>query len=414
MKKIFTLLAGILLATGAQAQEAKTTWLAAEETPIESGYQVREISGITVTFGSTTDNNTWSVGNAATDLGAGKDVLGTTFYIKGSENPKTKGSTTKNGKIPETGTWYTFVLAESGTLTVGINLGNNKTMRLADDAGAKVEELKNTTGASIMDTKEFTLVAGTYYLYAEGSKLGLFGFKFEQKEVEEDPGTPFAATAWDFTDKLSEADIANITADEENWETADYEKENKETGETEFVCKIYQNVNKLIDEKVVANGEELTIVKGLRFNAGVGKFQVYDGVKLAHGGNGHGPVFPDCGKGDKISIRYSISDVNRGFEVSNIDPDATEGNLIGSEKGTYEATVTVKKKGDVAFASKGGADILAISVNKELPKVKDTETAIKTAKTATQQNGATYNLAGQQVNDSFKGIVIQNGKKVVK
>ncbi len=40
-------------------------------------------------------------------------------------------------------------------------------------------------------------------------------------------------------------------------------------------------------------------------------------------------------------------------------------------------------------------------------------TAINTAKAAAQQDGARYNLAGQKVSDSYKGIVIMNGKKVV-
>ncbi len=40
-------------------------------------------------------------------------------------------------------------------------------------------------------------------------------------------------------------------------------------------------------------------------------------------------------------------------------------------------------------------------------------TGINTAKAAAQQDGARYNLAGQKVSDSYKGIVIMNGKKVV-
>ena len=31
-----------------------------------------------------------------------------------------------------------------------------------------------------------------------------------------------------------------------------------------------------------------------------------------------------------------------------------------------------------------------------------------------QNNGVAYNLAGQQVKDSYKGIIIRNGKKVLK
>ena len=41
-----------------------------------------------------------------------------------------------------------------------------------------------------------------------------------------------------------------------------------------------------------------------------------------------------------------------------------------------------------------------------------TDTAIKNVD-AVPENGEAYNLAGQKVSKNFKGIMIQNGKKVV-
>lgn len=43
-----------------------------------------------------------------------------------------------------------------------------------------------------------------------------------------------------------------------------------------------------------------------------------------------------------------------------------------------------------------------------------TSTGISSVKAEAAQNGKTYNLAGQQVSDSYKGMVIKNGKKYVK
>lgn len=43
-----------------------------------------------------------------------------------------------------------------------------------------------------------------------------------------------------------------------------------------------------------------------------------------------------------------------------------------------------------------------------------TSTGISSVKAEAAQNGKTYNLAGQQVSDSYKGLVIKNGKKYVK
>ena len=43
-----------------------------------------------------------------------------------------------------------------------------------------------------------------------------------------------------------------------------------------------------------------------------------------------------------------------------------------------------------------------------------TSTGISSVKAEAAQNGKTYDLAGQQVSDSYKGMVIKNGKKYVK
>ena len=43
-----------------------------------------------------------------------------------------------------------------------------------------------------------------------------------------------------------------------------------------------------------------------------------------------------------------------------------------------------------------------------------TSTGISSIEATSAQNGKTYNLAGQQVSDSYKGLIIKNGKKYVK
>ena len=42
------------------------------------------------------------------------------------------------------------------------------------------------------------------------------------------------------------------------------------------------------------------------------------------------------------------------------------------------------------------------------------ETGIETVKTTTVANGAIYNLAGQKVSEGYKGVVIQNGVKMLR
>lgn len=43
----------------------------------------------------------------------------------------------------------------------------------------------------------------------------------------------------------------------------------------------------------------------------------------------------------------------------------------------------------------------------------ETLAGIKTVKTAKAGNGLIYNLAGQRVDDSYKGLVIKNGQKMI-
>ena len=202
---------------------------------------------------------------------------------------------------------------------------------------------------------------------------------------------------------MSEADKTNITADT-NWEII----ENKDQETDEVLSVNYKNTQKLENAVVKANNVELELTKGLKFNAGAGKFEYYDGERLAHGGNGHGPIVPNCAKDDIIKMRYKISESDRGFSAGNAE--VTEGTLIGDAKGTFEVTLKVLKKGDVTFASVSGADILGLAVNADLPAITD---GISTLKVVDKANGAIYNLAGQKVSNDFKGLVIKNGKKFV-
>ena len=41
-------------------------------------------------------------------------------------------------------------------------------------------------------------------------------------------------------------------------------------------------------------------------------------------------------------------------------------------------------------------------------------TSINTVKTSADTNSAFYNMAGQKVSKDYKGLVIQNGRKVLK
>lgn len=353
-------------------------------------------------------------------------------YVVGNGNPKSsagKNFTPGNmGTMPVTGCTYSFTSTQDGTMEVAVKLNSGKSFYVAGVSDAYNYSgdavLTNTAGETVELSSSFQVSANftgfvkfdvkkdeTYMVFCAGSKLSFFGFKFTPGEVVEDQGTPHEAQAWDFTSALSDADKANIAADA-NWTISNVYKKDADGKDTEEVKTIlYTYTPKLEGTAVTANGTELELTKGLKFTTGAGKFQYYDNERLAHGGNNHGPVVPECGAGDVVKIRYRVTDGGRGFDAGNAE--LTDGALIAEKEGTFEATVKAKKKGDVTFSSVTGADILALSVNADLPEAK-TETGISSAKAAEQQSTVVYNVAGQKVSAQYKGIKIQNGKKVLK
>ena len=58
-------------------------------------------------------------------------------------------------------------------------------------------------------------------------------------------------------------------------------------------------------------------------------------------------------------------------------------------------------------------DFAGTTIVKNVKVINKNGTAIKSVKKADKADGATYNLAGQKVNASYKGVVIKNGKKFI-
>ena len=76
-------------------------------------------------------------------------------------------------------------------------------------------------------------------------------------------------------------------------------------------------------------------------------------------------------------------------------------------------------KGKLSKPLEAGEQTLRITIegayaNIDKIEIKSTETGIRSVKTGDSSQDTVYNLAGQKVNSRYKGIVIQDGKKVVK
>ena len=112
--------------------------------------------------------------------------------------------------------------------------------------------------------------------------------------------------------------------------------------------------------------------------------------------------------GDNAYRAVVMSMGNKSFK-------GTEGALVNisivaaadAAKGEFEGNIA-----DAKFTPKSGTSVTFDKVPFKVT-IGDA-TAIKSVKAGVDANAPVYNLAGQKVNKNFKGVVIQNGKKMVK
>lgn len=89
--------------------------------------------------------------------------------------------------------------------------------------------------------------------------------------------------------------------------------------------------------------------------------------------------------------------------------EATEGSLTTADVDQHEVSLKVKVDGEVTLTPTNGFQFLAITINADLPVVD----GISTIKAETTTDAPVYNLQGQRVDASYRGVVIQNGKKAI-
>ena len=222
---------------------------------------------------------------------------------------------------------------------------------------------------------------------------------------------PTAPTTWNFAEGLSDADKAALDADAETWTLSDG---------------YYSNAVALAERNVftplMANGAELEFTKGLTFTRdnseglGAGRVRLYaENPSLYLNGSANSIKIPALIKGDVVKVRVKGGGTSeRSLGVSNVDNGTVaavvEGEGEEAKAVSVDAEMTVQANGDVVLSPSNGFYFYAIAVNADLPEA----TGIKGVKTVEQQNNVIYNLAGQKVNAQYKGIMIQNGKKVLK
>lgn len=286
--------------------------------------------------------------------------------------------------------------------------------------------LDGTTPTVLFTTQQFingrtsaeAPVAETYTLEADAEKLyigrnGNTGTNVTTLKVvrggEEtslvEAKEPTAATTWNFTQSLSDADAANLAADEAVW---GYDEEKG----------YWTNKAQLAERNVLsplkANGVELELTKGLTFtrdNAeglGADRVRIAPGKYFAVNGSKVAVCLGELAKNDIIRLVIKgAGDSERSLTA--VNAIITSGELTTADTDVHTADLKVEKDGTVTFETSNGFQFLALAINAELPEEMASINELKTA----YSEATAYNLSGQKVAAGFKGIVVKNGKKVV-
>ena len=138
----------------------------------------------------------------------------------------------------------------------------------------------------------------------------------------------------------------------------------------------------------------------------------------------------ETAKAGSLTVGVQLN-ANKGFHILDAEfaevapasynlPAAKDGDsqeFTQNEKN--ENIIAAKSNGTVTFSVAEGGTYYILAAGTKLgfygfKYEVGTSTGISSIEATSAQNGKTYNLAGQQVSDSYKGLVIKNGKKYVK
>ena len=176
--------------------------------------------------------------------------------------------------------------------------------------------------------------------------------------------------------------------------------------------------------KLTAGGKELACAKNLRFAVyssgianpvGTDKLMICtdnSARTLRLNANNIAIIIPNCKKGQQIVVhsKSTTSSVPRHLNATNLQvltgfeaPD--DPTLIQESKGIVQA------EGDVVLTTVNGNYLYDISIRDTQGNTILTDIHQPLSSTQITHAGATYNLAGQKVNQFYKGIIIRNGRK---
>ena len=403
MKKIFTLIASVAMALGANAA---TDYVVVKDDPtVGANKTITSVDGITMTFNA--DN--WVVGGG------------------GSKDAKTVDGVALQGKYANTdvnGSTVTFTTTAAGTLTIfnGGAIATNKTLVMTVGETGLAGTVLSTgavieSGASpaaeipAYDGIKYTLEAGKTYTFAvTGTKWRLAGFKYVSGEGggTVDPGTTTETNpqiiSW--SEAKAKGSAASTYGD----------------GTFKFIGTDTDASKHEIDANTAYFGDAEGQLKfDFRYKTG-GKSGSKNAISLTIPAKGKVLVYARTGS-NSATDRNVVLTQNGATLIDHILLESEAQTVViesakSDENPTGEKAVYPVLEANVVA---GTVDVTypVNSVNfygfQFVPEGATPITGISTVTTSTKANANApiYNLAGQQVNKNYKGVVIQNGVKRV-
>lgn len=369
--------------------------------------------------------------------------------VTGSNNPKDQAASGKgsgincadgktSARLPQNGSYYLFNPTTDGKVQIGIVLNAEKAFYLIDATEAVATEdgylevalpdanlhnyvIKDATGnevaladdgdakggkvssEKITGTLEFDVVGGkTYYFFCSGSKLGCFGYIF----------TPAGGA----TPQVGEWFELVRNGDAEGSDGSC------------LVCKNGADPNTLFFN--VVEGEGVDGSKCVAVTSAVGAANDWDAQFFIY--------IPDYVF--KLGDQYKVSFMAKAsipVELPGPQAHTTPGNYIGWYIDGSSAVNLTTEWQEVSFSGTvnnsmeqyggvmNGMSTLAYTLNTDKTQsityyfdnvswqVLVSEGIEEAVATKSVMNNVRYNLAGQRVDDSFKGVVIMNGRKFI-
>ncbi len=222
------------------------------------------------------------------------------------------------------------------------------------------------------------------------------------KAIADEGGEETGGKSWDFTNLAADV-IAALEAD------AKWESSAQGSGESAFTR--YTYTEDIAKDTYVDLGE-------IGFAAGAGIEVGRAGGKLTGGStirvDANNRIQLNCSNGVfkiknlkagdvvKIQIASANNSEARTFTITNGDKTSVTTTTDGKKT---EETITVSADGDLVLQQSKAINVYTITVS--------SATGIQEIPVKVINNGAIYNLAGQRVNENYKGIVIKNGKKYI-